>query len=303
MLNTVSDWRLNIDTGKAISFPVIETIDCNGDGERNEEVRRLFLAIAGRDGSETQFAITTEDGRYRVQRVNEHVYALRKISRLPYEPNDLGFHSMITAELLREDLKAGGLVLISGPPGAGKTTTASTCIDARLKTHGGYCLAIEDPIEYELDGFHGAGYCDQVEAKGPADYRLQVVTALRKFPARIPGILYLGEVRDSVTAREAFKIGIAGFLVVTTLHSVGLIASIQRLLTMMGGEESSQARSVLANGLRLVLHQHWDYASGRLLCEMLPVSDLVRGAIKNGKLDAIKDELYRVRMRMQGKGL
>lgn len=298
--STVTDWRMDLESGRAIAFPDIREIA--QEDPAAAEVKEILEELRARNPDDQQFMIATNEGRYRGQWVNPRIVALRKIGKLPEGLESLGLHRAIVRKLTEEDLKQGGLVLVAGPPGSGKTTTAATTVRSRLVAHGGYCLAIEDPIEYDLAGRHGeSGYCDQAEAAGPADYRNQVITALRKFPAKTPGMLFLGEVRDEVTATEAIKVGIAGFLTVTTLHSVGLIASIQRILGMMGGEESPQVRASLADALRLVIFQRWDVATNRVVAEMLPASELVRGAIKNGKFDAIKDEMHRVRISMQAR--
>lgn len=320
MSDIVIDWRFNLSSGEVVAFPDCRPVLLGGQPIRVEQgfahdrlvdsAQTLLDWLRHHADGRMQFKFTFGDHRIRAQRVGADVYALRLIPPHVPDLNGLGFSAFAVNELLSDRHSVGGMILVSGPTGAGKTTTAAATVKTRLQTHGGYCLALEDPIEYDLAGFHGEfdpdlqrypAYCDQVEALDPSDYRSRVVHAVRSFPAKTRGTLYLGEIRDETTAIEASRMALSGFLVVSTIHAYGVISTIQRILALMGGEESPMARSTLADSLRLIVYQRWNDSMTSLIQELLPASDVSRSSIKNGKLDAIKDELHRVRLQMRAR--
>lgn len=295
----VKDWHIDVVKGQVVAFPGVTRVPPTG--EHAVEVDALKAWLAANPQGWDSFTVTAAASRFRGQRVTDSIYAFRRIPPKPASLESLG-HSiaLVRAAMAPEHATTGGLIFVAGPTGAGKTTTAVSLTTTRAEKYGGYLLAIEDPIEFEIAGFHGEnGWCEQIEAQNPSDYAEKVIRAMRCFPAQTPGTLYLGELREEVTAREAIKIGLSGFLVITTLHSHNTIAAIQRVLGMMGGEESVQARSMLANALRLIIFQKWKPDRSAIESEFLPMSDMVRGAIKNGRLDAIKDEQHKIKMQIR----
>lgn len=157
-------------------------------------------------------------------------------------------------------LNDGGLVLLCGLTGQGKTTLASATVRSRLELFSGRCVTVEDVIEAPLEGVWGRGTCRQVRAEYDTQARRKegfaggVRRAYRLLPAVRPAILYIGEVRDVETATEVIKAAANGMLVVTTIHAGNIASALVRLLTLGQYGLGNAAADSLAAGLRLVAH-------------------------------------------------
>lgn len=118
-------------------------------------------------------------------------------------PND---HARL-AELLSYP---GGLILVTGPTGCGKTTTLYSCLrhlnDGQRRIH-----TIEDPVEYDLPGIH--------QSQPNAKFGLHFADLLRGILRQGPDVIMIGEIRDAETAATAVSAANSGHLVLATLHA------------------------------------------------------------------------------------
>lgn len=131
--------------------------------------------------------------------------------------------------LVDHKLSDGGLVLIAGPAGSGKTTTASASVVTRLMLHEGFCLTVEDPPENPLNGWHGKGYCSQtwVQVQGATPWGDALKGVLRSQPVGTPSMLFVGEVREDEAARVALQAAGNGFLVICTSFATDMTSAVQ----------------------------------------------------------------------------
>ena len=103
-----------------------------------------------------------------------------------------------------------GMIIISGPTGAGKTTTLYSALN-RLNTPGKNIVTVEDPVEYQMDGIN------QVQVNVKAD--MTFANGLRSILRQDPNIVLIGEIRDGETAQIAIEAALTGHLVLSTLHT------------------------------------------------------------------------------------
>lgn len=152
------------------------------------------------------------------------------------------------ARLLSPEIKGGGgLILLSGPTGSGKTTTLYACvqqIDRRRK----HVLTIEDPIEYELryatqwqvrHGFQGGEFADLIRASLRHD----------------PDYIIIGEMRDGETVETALRAAESGHTVISTIHADTAVQTFERLRSMMPSERERSSTFTLAQQARAILNQ------------------------------------------------
>ena len=116
-----------------------------------------------------------------------------------------------------------GLILVTGPTGAGKSTTLYSMLTSRQSTDVNI-VTIEDPIEYQVPGATQV----QVDGKGG----LTFASCLRAILRQDPDVILVGEIRDLETAEVAFRAALTGHLVFSTLHTNGSVAAIERLLDL-----------------------------------------------------------------------
>lgn len=119
------------------------------------------------------------------------------------------------------DQKGGGVVLIAGPTGSGKSSTLYTMI-RELNTVESNLITLEDPVEYNISGINQV----QINEKTGMTFS----GGLRAILRQDPDIIAVGEIRDGETAEIAMRAAITGHLVLSTIHTNNAIATLDRLL-------------------------------------------------------------------------
>jgi type II secretory ATPase GspE/PulE/Tfp pilus assembly ATPase PilB-like protein len=117
----------------------------------------------------------------------------------------------------------GGLILVTGPTGSGKTTTLYGCLHY-LNNGTRKLNTIEDPIEYAMPGVRQS----QVNLKHGVDFPDLLRSVLRQSP----DVIMVGEIRDALTAQTAVRAANSGHLVFATLHAPIAAAAIQSMLNL-----------------------------------------------------------------------
>jgi type II secretory ATPase GspE/PulE/Tfp pilus assembly ATPase PilB-like protein len=128
------------------------------------------------------------------------------------------------------------MLLITGPAGAGKTTTIYALLRHIVETSPGLSVvALEDPVERDVPGVTQI----QVQPFGELTYERTLRSMLRQDPQ----VLMLGEIRDAATASLALQAALSGHRLVCTLHAASCGGAVARLLEM--GVEPYQITSAL----------------------------------------------------------
>jgi len=202
-----------------------------------------------------EFSMVIDDAMFRVTMIREVsgqvVFILRQSTAVIRPLNRIGIAPVFVRELLNPRLE--GMVIITGQTGAGKTSTASSILDARLQKIGGVAVTIEDPPEANLNGARGKGRCVQIRAsRRTGGFKEHLVRTLRANP----DMIMLGEVRDEAAAVEAVNASLNGHLIVTTIHAGGVVSAIERMATLAAQSNPLEAQRKLANGLRMVIWQN-----------------------------------------------
>jgi type IV pilus assembly protein PilB len=135
----------------------------------------------------------------------------------------LGLHAQQLTDFADAIAQPDGLILVTGPTGSGKTRTLYSCLN-QLNTSGRNVCAIEDPIEIRLAGVNQIAY----HPKAGLDFNSIIRALLRQDP----DVIMIGEIRDAVTAELAMQAAQTGHLVLSTLHTRGALASLQRLCSL-----------------------------------------------------------------------
>jgi type IV pilus assembly protein PilB len=117
--------------------------------------------------------------------------------------------------------KNGGVVLIVGPTGSGKTSTLYTMI-RELNTEESNLITLEDPVEYNISGINQVQINEKIG--------MTFSGGLRAILRQDPDIIAVGEIRDGETAEIAMRAAITGHLVLSTIHTNSAIATLDRLM-------------------------------------------------------------------------
>lgn len=138
------------------------------------------------------------------------------------------------ADLLKDlAVSPAGLVLVSGPTGSGKTTTAYALIHY-LKMMGKSIVTIEDPVEYQQPDIVQMSVCEETGMTYDA--------GIREILRHDPDVIVIGEIRDPQTAHQAVRAALTGHLVISTIHAKNSIGTLHRLLDLgLGAQELEQA--------------------------------------------------------------
>lgn len=152
----------------------------------------------------------------------------------------IGFHGIALERMHEATRKNTGMILATGPTGAGKSTTLYTLLDI-VNTPDVNISTVEDPIEYQMKRIN------QTQVRPEIGFTF--ATGLRSLVRQDPDIIMVGEIRDKETASLAINAALTGHLVLSTLHTNSAAGAIPRLLEM--GVEPF----LLVSTLRVVIGQ------------------------------------------------
>src|SRR5690348_13891671 len=182
----------------------------------------------------------------------------------------------------------GGLVLVTGPTGSGKSTTLAALIDYINENFSRHIVTIEEPIEFVHD--NKLSIITQREI--PADcesFSVALKAALREDA----DIVMVGEMRDLETVSLALTAAETGLLVFGTLHTNNARKTVDRMVDVFPAAKQAQARAMLANSLRGVLAQlllKKQDGSGRIAVnEILIANAAVSAIIREGATQKLQD--------------
>jgi type II secretory ATPase GspE/PulE/Tfp pilus assembly ATPase PilB-like protein len=144
-------------------------------------------------------------------------------NRMLLQLTDLGFRKEDEGSLAQMIAQPHGLLFVTGPTGSGKTTTLYAMMNT-INRDERKIIAIEDPVEYELEGVTQVQVNPQIG--------LTFANGLRSMLRHDPDVMMVGEVRDFETAELAIRIALTGHLVLSTLHTNDAASGVTRLLDM-----------------------------------------------------------------------
>jgi type II secretory ATPase GspE/PulE/Tfp pilus assembly ATPase PilB-like protein len=154
--------------------------------------------------------------------------------------DELGIKDYTLAPLKRSIDRVQGIIVTTGPTGAGKTTTLYSILN-QLNSPDIKLITIEDPIEYHLDGIMQT----QIDVDGGYTFTEAIKFLLRQNP----NIIMIGEIRDPETAKVAIEAALTGHLVLSTIHANSAASAISRF-SGLGID-----RQMLANALNATIGQ------------------------------------------------
>jgi twitching motility protein PilT len=184
--------------------------------------------------------------------------------------------------------RPNGLVLITGPTGAGKTTTLNYLVDVINSERRCKIVTIEDPIEFVHDN------------KRAIVVQQEVLTDVRSFNRALihvlrqdPDVIVVGEMRDHEAIATALTAAETGHLVLATMHSPNVSHALERVIGVFDGNAQRQIILQLANSLQGIIAQDLLPAADRtkrvLAYELLVANGAVRNLIREGQLHQLEN--------------
>lgn len=232
-----------------LDLPVLEEIETRQLIGQLLEARGLVAQIEG--NNEVDFSYTLADkGRFRVNVFKQRgswAAALRYIGVEIPTMEQMGLPRSILQSLADH---TRGLILVTGPTGSGKSTTLATMLDYINQKYHKHILTLEDPIEFLYA--HKNSMVNQREIGiDSQNYNAALRAALREDP----DVILIGEMRDQETIATAITAAETGHLVLSSLHTIGAVATIDRIIDIFPPYAQQQIRMQLADILKGVISQ------------------------------------------------
>lgn len=194
---------------------------------------------------------------------------------------------------------ANGLILVTGPTGAGKTTTLAALVSEINRTSARHILTIEDPIE-----FLHAPVRSLVTQRQVGAHVDSFTNALRSALREAPDVIVVGEMRDPETIALALSAAETGVLVLGTMHTNSAASAVDRIIDATPDESRDQIRGVLSLMLRGVVAQHLvKRASGEgrvAVVEVLLQNHAIANLIREDKVHQIDGVLQSADVQTSG---
>lgn len=201
---------------------------------------------------------------------------------------DLGFKAHL--DTLRKLLSYhNGLILVTGPVGAGKTTTLASLVATLNESRDDHIITVEDPVEV----VQPARRCN-VTQREVGTHTRSFASALKGALREDPDIIVIGELRDLETIEMAISASETGHLVIGTMHTSDAATTLNRLLDVFPPAQQTQIRASVAESLRGIVCQR--LLPGRdgglvLACEILVNNTAIANLVREGKMAGLRNTM------------
>lgn len=188
------------------------------------------------------------------------------------------------AVLEKLSLEPRGLILIAGAAGSGKSTTMAAMINYINREKKKHIITIEDPIEFTYREEQSLINQREVGADTRSFQR-----ALRHIIRQAPDVIVIGEMRDLETMTSAVMAAEVGHLVISSLHTINVSQTLERIINFFPVFQHPQIRMQIAFVLRGIIAQRLisrkDGGSRVPACEVLTSTPTARKQIMEGKTE------------------
>ncbi len=186
--------------------------------------------------------------------------------------------------------RPNGLVLVTGPTGAGKTTTLNYMVDLINSERRCKIVTIEDPIEFVHENKR-AIVVQQEVLSDVRSFNRALIHVLRQDP----DVIVVGEMRDYEAISTALTAAETGHLVLATMHSPNVAHALERIVGVFDGNAQRQIILQLANALQGIIAQELLPAADRtrrvLAYEMVIANNAVRNLIRENQLHQMENSI------------
>lgn len=284
-----------IGVGRSISFKIDGVLIPQGDSiilpDEAEKILMSLYEMAHRpmkrylENGDDDFPVSIANlARFRVSAYRQRGTMAAIIRVVLFEiPNYKDLN--IPDEVMKIASEHHGLVLVTGSAGSGKTTTLACIIHAINQTRNCHIITLEDPIEV----LHrdAKSLISQREIATDTD---SYITALRACLRQAPDIILLGEMRDYETIKSAMTAAETGHLIISTLHTIGAVSTIDRIIDVFPPQQQQQIRVQLPMVLNSVVTQQLLPTIGGGLVpafEIMHLNVAIRNLIRESKTHQI----------------
>jgi twitching motility protein PilT len=143
-----------------------------------------------------------------------------------------------------------GIVLVTGPRGSGKSSTLAALLDSINREQVCHIITIEDPIEFLHNHKRATVHQRELHSDTPS-----AAVALRAALRQAPNVILVGEMRDRETMEMVLEAAESGHLVLTSLNTVSVAKTVERMVSVFGQCDQSSIRSRLARSFRYIVSQ------------------------------------------------
>lgn len=270
-------------------------IRINGELQRYQDlsdqvVHRTIMSILSAEqekmlteGQDIDFSFELKNGARQRVNVFHHggrlACSIRLLNAKIPKLSDLGMPDV----LLDLAKKRRGLILVTGPTGAGKSTSLAAMIQYINETRACHIITVEDPIEYRYEQAKATIHQREVGRDVPS-----FDSALRSALREDPDVILIGEMRDYETISLAMTAAETGHLVFGTLHTSSAAQTIDRIIDVCPPNAKEQVRMQLANMIQGILAQLLiPTADGKSRCAAVEVmigTDAIKNLIRSNKI-------------------
>ena len=184
----------------------------------------------------------------------------------------------------------GGLVLVTGPTGSGKSTTLAALIDYINENFTRHIITVEEPIEFVHNNKRSI-----ITQREVPENSISFPQGLKAALREDSDIVLVGEMRDLETIQLALTAAETGLLVFGTLHTNNARKTVDRMIDVFPSDQQSQVRTMLASSLRgvvaqLLLKKTPEAGGGRIAVnEILVVNSAASAIIREGATQKLQD--------------